>query len=312
MSKIEEAQDILRTLRLPAAQQNEISAFTLLALCAIKEDTPWDQARRQSMTLSKGIMAFVASNYGREYAANTRETFRRQVLHQFVQAGVAEYNPDNPALATNSPRAHYAISMDALQAIQAYGTREWDHRAADFVAKRAAIQRKYVEERNREMVPVRFGNQEFRLSPGEHNELQAAVVTQFAPRFAPGARLLYLGDTADKQKIVDRTALKRMGIPITQHSKLPDIILLDENRNCIMLVEAVTSHGPMNDKRILEMRDLLKNCPLKRIYITAFPDIERFRQHMSDIAWETEIWLANVPEHMIHFNGEKFLQPSGE
>ncbi|MBI1802540.1 MAG: restriction endonuclease, partial [Chloroflexi bacterium] len=119
MSKIEEAQTILRALGLPPAKQNEMSALILLALCGTRPGDSWYQARRQSLTVTKGIMAFVEKEYRRSYAPNTRETFRRQVLHQFVQARIADYNPDAPNLPTNSPRAHYAISPVALKAIKA-------------------------------------------------------------------------------------------------------------------------------------------------------------------------------------------------
>jgi type II restriction enzyme len=110
MSRIEEAKEILRALGLPAAQQNEISALTLLALGRIPPDGRWVDAIGESLTITKGIMEFIAREYGRAYAPNTRETFRRQVLHQFVQAHIAVYNPDTPDLPTNSPRAHYALT----------------------------------------------------------------------------------------------------------------------------------------------------------------------------------------------------------
>lgn len=311
MGKIEEAQDILRAFEMPDGQQNEISALTLLALCGVKEHTPWNRATRQSMTLSKGIMAFVSQEYAREYAANTRETFRRQVLHQFLQAGIAELNPDDQTLPVNSPKTHYAISNAALKAIRTYATPEWNSKAAAFVASKDVLRQRHEKEREREMVSLIFRGKEFRLSPGEHNELQVAVVNEFAPRFAPGARLLYLGDTADKQMIVDKVVLREIGMPITLHSKLPDIILLDQKHDCVMLVEAAVSHGPMNDKRVRELNNLLEKCTLGRIYITAFPDFERFREHMNDLAWETEVWIATEPEHMIHFDGDRFLRAIG-
>lgn len=101
MRKIQEAQKILKSLGLPPAQQNEMSALTLLALCNLGKNDPWTNAQKKSTTVSKGIMNFVKDKYGRRYAANTRETFRRQVLHQFVQARIADYNPDNPSLPTS-------------------------------------------------------------------------------------------------------------------------------------------------------------------------------------------------------------------
>ena len=129
MNKIEETQIILKTLGLPKAQQNEMSALTLLALCNIKETDNWINAQKVSLGVSKGIMTFMQDYYQRDYAPNTRETVRRQVLHQFVQAGIADYNPDIPNLPVNSPRAHYAISVLALETIKTYGTKDWDKSA---------------------------------------------------------------------------------------------------------------------------------------------------------------------------------------
>jgi len=85
LKKVRQAQEILSDLGMPKAQQNDISAFTLLALCNNRKNSKWKDASRQSMTVTKGIMNFIRDNYGKEYAPNTRETFRRQVLHQFVQ-----------------------------------------------------------------------------------------------------------------------------------------------------------------------------------------------------------------------------------
>ncbi|MDI6804917.1 MAG: hypothetical protein QME58_13945 [Bacteroidota bacterium] len=125
MTKIEEAQIILKELGLPKSQQNEISALTLLALCSIKNNSNWKDAQRISLKVTKGVMAFIAKYYKRRYAPNTRETIRRQVLHQFVQARIADYNPDNPNLPVNSPNAHYAISKQVLEFIKTFGTKKW-------------------------------------------------------------------------------------------------------------------------------------------------------------------------------------------
>ena len=147
------------------------------------------------------------------------------------------------------------------------------------------------------------------LSPGTHNQLQAAVVEEFGPRFAPGADLLYVGDTAVKQVIFDAAGLAKLNVPVTQHDKLPDLILYWPERNWLFLVEAVTSHGPVSPKRHHEIDAMLQHCPAERVYVTAFLDRKAFRRYAADIAWETEVWIAESPEHMIHFNGPKFLGP---
>jgi hypothetical protein len=309
MSKIEEAQEILKALGLPAAQQNEMSALTLLALCRITENANWQDADRQSLGVTKGIMNFVADMYGKNYAPNTRETFRRQVLHQLVQGRIVDYNPDEPDLPVNSPKAHYAVSAAALSVIQKYGTPEWEPALTDFKEKVVILTEAYEKERSMTMIPVTVEGEEIKLSAGKHNEVQVAVIEQFAPRFAGGGKVLYLGDTANKDLFVDREELEKIGIPITEHSKLPDIVIYDEPKEWLFLIEVVTSHGPVSPKRILELEDFLKESKVGKIYITAFPDKSEFRKHVADIAWETEVWIADNPDHMIHFNGDKFIGP---
>ena len=311
MSKIAEAQEILKALGLPEQQQNEMSALTLLALCGIREDDEWSDAKRESKGISNDIMVFVNENYKQEspYAPNTRETFRRHVLHQFVQAGIARYNPDNPELPVNSPKAHYALTDETVDVIRAFGTEAWNDRLQMFAEGVAALRDRYADERNMRRIPLVVDGEELRLSPGAHNQLQAEVVNEFAPRFAPGGKLLYMGDTEDKDLYVKEDALSSLRLPVTEHSKLPDIIISDDRRGWLFLIEVVTSHGPISAKRLIELEEFTKDCPYGIVHVTAFPDNKEFRKHVGDIAWETEVWLADAPEHMIHFNGDRFIGP---
>jgi len=310
MGKIKEAQEILKALGLPVAQQNEISAFTLLALCNIEEKSQWKNATRQSLGVSKGIMLFISQQYKRQYAPNTRETVRRQVLHQFVQARIADYNPDNPKLSVNSPRAHYAISREALDTIQQYGTKGWEKAAKKFKSEVMNLSATYANEREILLIPVKLSDgKEIKLSAGKHNEVQAAIVEKFASRFTKGGIVAYLGDTANKNLYVDEKLLKQLGIPIDGHSKMPDVVIYDPEKNWLFLIEAVTSHGPVSPKRLVELEAFLKECKAGKIYVTAFPDFAEFKKHSTNIAWETEVWLVETPDHMIHFNGDRFMGP---
>ena len=144
------------------------------------------------------------------------------------------------------------------------------------------------------MMPVTIEDMEFKLSPGKHNEVQAAVINEFAPRFAAGAKDLYC----------NKELLKEIGIPITEHSKLPDIVIYDGNKEWLFLIEVVTSHGPVSPKRVIELEDFTKECKAGKVYVTAFPDRSEFKKHVADIAW-----IAENPDHMIHFNGDRFIGP---
>lgn len=295
---------------MPPPQSNQMAGLTLLALCGLTQHDSWSGASRGRRTVTKGIMDHVREHFGHDYAPNTRETFRRQVLHQFVLGGVAEHNPFEPGLPTNSPRSHYAISEAALRVVQSFGTAQWEPNVTGFRLDLSAWLAKYEDSRSRTLIPIRFPDgQEMQLSPGSHNELQKAVIEDFAPRFAPGANVLYLGDTAKKDLHVDQQRLLEVSLALTEHDKLPDIVLHDRARNRLFLIEAVTSHGPVDRKRLTEFEALLKSCPARPVYVSAFPDFKEFRKHMRSIAWETEVWLAEVPDHLIHFDGDKFLGP---
>lgn len=301
---------ILDALGLPPAQQNDISALTFLALCGVRPSDPWTAASRKSLTIRKGIMEFIAVEYGKVYRENTRESFRRQVLHQFHQAKVADYNPDNPQLPTNSPNAHYAISEGALAVARSYGSSKWTKGVAEFTATYGNLLETYARHRPENLIPVTFPDgRVFHLSPGQHNVVQAAIIEEFAPRFAPGAVVLYLGDTMKKDLWVDTKYLSDLGIPMTQHDKLPDVVLHESGKDWLFLIEAVTSHGPMSPKRIFELEKMLSGCRSGKIFVTAFPNFAEFRKNAKDVAWETEVWIAEVPEHLIHYNGDKFFGP---
>lgn len=310
MPKVAEAQKILASLGLPKGQQGDVAAYTLLALADLGKTTPWNEARRRSLKIHD-MLVFIKEKHGKTYAENSRETIRRQVLHQLEQARVVDRNPDEPGLATNSPRTHYALSEDALKAIRTFGTLLFDTEIAKFTKSHGALLAIYQAARQGRLIPVVLPSGEIlKLSPGEHNALQAAIVMEFAPRFAQGSLLLYLGDTAQKHLHVDQTVLDVLKIPVTKHDKLPDVVLHLPTKNWLFLIEAVTSHGPVSPKRKHELEAVLQSCPIPRVYVSAFPDLKEFKRHAENVAWETEVWIAEMPDHLIHFNGDKFLGPA--
>ena len=117
------------------------------------------------------------------------------------------------------------------------------------------------------------------------------------------------GLAGDPNLVVNTKALANLGIPITEHDKLPDVVLHDRTRRWLFLIEAVTSHGPVSPKRIVELEKMFAECPAGLVYVSAFPDMAEFKRHAPQIAWETEMWLAEVPDHLIHFNGDRFFGP---
>ncbi len=307
MSRIEEAVEILKALGLPKAQQNERSALTLLALIDLQKDMTWSESKKRPIRIHD-ILTFIQEHYEKQYAENTRETIRRQTLHQFEQAGITIRNPDDPFRPTNSPKTVYAIADDALEVIKKYDTLDWQYTIQEFVNKKGKLIEKYEKRRNKYNIPVDLPDgTSVNFSPGKHNELQVKIIKEFRTRFCPETKVVYVGDAARKLLYIDENLLKELKIPITKHDKLPDVVLYDENKNHLFLIEAVTAHGPLSPKRQIELEETLKHCKARRIYVSAFPDFHEFKRHIDNIAWETEVWIENNPDHMIHFNGPKFF-----
>lgn len=309
MGKIEQAQEILEAIGLPSAQQNEISALTLLALAQLSEKSTWKDAANPMLRVHD-ILIEIKQKYGREYAENSRETIRRRVLHQFEQAGIVIRNADDPTRPTNSGLTNYMLTDLALAVVCAYGSSKWKTKVKDFASQQGRLLDVYQKAREQTKIPLKVAEgRVYKLSPGKHNRLEVAIVEEFGPRFAPGAKLIYLGDTAKKTLILDETVFAKLGIPVSEHGKFPDVILYDSKKNWLFLIEAVTTHGPVSPKRHVELEKLLEKCRAGKIYVTAFLNFATYKKYANDIAWETEVWIAEMPSHMIHLNGDKFLGP---
>ncbi|MEY3201017.1 MAG: hypothetical protein RIR70_567 [Pseudomonadota bacterium] len=306
---IEAAHQIIISLGLPRAQQNERSALSLLALLNLTPGKPWAQAENPLVGITP-IMDWAREHYGKEYAPNTRETFRRQTMHQFCDAGVALYNPDKPDRPVNSPKAVYQVEPAALKLLRSFGTAKWHDNLTAYMAERETLVAKYAMEREQNRIPVEIApGKEITLSPGEHSELIRAIIEDFAPRFAPGSVLVYAGDTGDKWGYFDAALLAELGVDVDSHGKMPDVVLHFTEKNWLLLVESVTSHGPVDGKRHAELAKLFAGSKAGLVYVTAFPNRSIMGRYLVEISWETEVWVADAPSHLIHFNGVRFLGP---
>jgi hypothetical protein len=306
---IEAAQQIIVSLGLPRAQQNERSALCLLALLNLTQGKAWADAENPLVGITP-IMDWAREHYGKEYAPNTRETFRRQSMHQFCDAGVALYNPDKPDRPVNSPKAVYQIEPAALALLRTFDTPAWHDSLAAYLAERETLVARYAKEREQNRIPVEIASgQQITLSPGEHSELIRAIIEDFAPRFAPGSVLVYVGDTGDKWGYFDTALLAGLGVDVDSHGKMPDVVLHFIAKNWLLLVESVTSHGPVDGKRHAELAKLFVGSTAGLVYVTAFPNRSIMGRYLGEIAWETEVWVSDAPSHLIHFNGVRFLGP---
>lgn len=308
--KIQQAIDILALLGMPRAQQNERSALTLLALLDLKPNQTWQEVQRPMMGVTP-IMSWAKDHYGKEYAPNTRETFRRQTLHQFTAGAICLYNPDEPNRPVNSPKACYQITEEVINLLNTFGTKDWDTALREFTGQSHSLASSYAMPRDMNMIPLTLDDgSEIKLSPGEHSQLIRDIVADFGPRFAPGSEVIYLGDTGAKNDFFKEKRLTELGITVDKKGKLPDVILYWPEKDWLLLIESVTSHGPVDGKRHQELKKLFSNSKTAGpVYVTAVPNKAILKRFITEISWETEVWVADNPSHMIHFNGDRFLGP---
>lgn len=301
MNNLEKMQGLLAKLKVPAKQQTELCAYTLLAMAGIKKKTSWNKASNEWVRVHD-IIQFTEKNYGKTYAENSRETFRKQALHHFRTAAFIEDN----GKTTNSPNYRYRLTDEFLHLIKESGSKI---SIEAFLFSHPSLVSKYESKKKMTQIPVVVNGQEFNLSFGKYNQLQKAIVEEFGSRFAPGSECLYIGDTTEKDLFKNEEKLQELGFEITLHDKMPDVVLYNKEKDWIYFIEAVTSVGPMDAKRILELNELTSNVSSGKIFVTAFLDFKTFKKFSESLAWETEVWIADMPDHMIHLNGDKFIGP---
>lgn len=311
MDKIDIAKDLLERIGMPTAQQSTLCCLTLLAMANIKKDSSFQDATNNWIRIHD-VISFIGDEYGVIYAENSRETFRKQAMHHFRTAAIIEDN----GKATNSPNYRYRLTDEFLRVIQSItepdGTcvcEDNDFELQSFINRHQSLKDIYASKKQMQKMPVKINNQDFTFSPGKHNQLQKAIIEEFAPRFAPNSECLYVGDTIEKDLVKNVEKLKELGFEITLHDKMPDVVLYREDKDWIYFVESVTSVGPMDPKRIVEIGQMTGKVSAGMIFVTAFLDFKTFKKFSESLAWETEVWIADMPNHMIHLNGDKFIGP---
>ena len=304
MSKLEEAKNILNELKVPLKQQSDLCGYIILAMADIKKNDKWAKATNKWIRIHE-VIAFIRDSYEVSYAENSRETFRKQAMHHFRNAAFIEDN----GTATNSPNYRYRLTDEMLLLVKTYQSNQWEEHKNKFLKSHQNLIDLYSSKKEVRKMPVKINGDDFTFSPGKHNQLQKLIIEEFAPRFAENSECLYVGDTIQKDLVKNEEKLKELGFEITLHDKMPDVVLYVEDKNWIYFVESVTSVGAMEPKRIKEIEEMTENVSADKIYITAFLDFKTFKRFSDSLAWETEVWIADMPDHMIHLNGDKFLGP---
>ncbi len=311
MDKIETIKQLLETIGMPKAQQSNLCALTILAMGNVKPKDMFHSATNGWIRIHD-VIEFVNTNYNVSYAENSRETFRKQAMHHFRTAAIIEDN----GMATNSPNYRYRLTKEFLDVLREITETENYFVVAEpslsltkFMEHHERLVDIYASKKKVNKMPVLINSEEFTFSPGAHNQLQKAIIEEFAPRFAPGAECLYVGDTTKKDLVNNMTKLAQLGFEISIHNKMPDVVLYCSEKDWIYFIEAVDSVGPMTPARVKDIEAMTWNVKSGKIFITAFLDFPKFKRFSEQLAWETEVWIADMPDHMIHLNGDKFMGP---
>jgi type II restriction enzyme len=295
----------------PRAAEKMIMAF--LAVADVKKRGQWHVARLRTgkdTLKSRDVISYMNEHFCENISMGSYDDIRRKDLKLPVVAGIIVASANKPTAATNDPTRGFSLAPDYLGVIRSFGTSSWGKTLADFMSNKPSLDKTLKGIREIPKIPIRLPSGiVLDFSLGEHNQLQKAIIEEFLPRYGFGAEVLYVGDTAKKQLFKNEDLLSKLNFFALEHDELPDVVSYSSQKNWIYLIEAVHSSGPISPIRLLELQKLTSKCQAAIIYVTAFLDRDTFRKFAPDIAWESEVWIANAPDHMIHFNGDKFLGP---
>ncbi len=313
---INDALDILDAFGVPmtaTGRRRECMAMALIAVAGVKPGEGWASAadfEQDRHLKSRDIINFRNAHLGESGSSGSYDDVRRRDLKPLVTAGIVVNSL--PGSAHNAPNRGYALHPEFAVAMRAFGTADWDGALQAVLTNYTTLKEQLSTERDMKRVPIRLASGvELDFGPGAHNELQRAIVEEFLPRYGFGAEVLYIGDAEDKDAHYDQDRLRDLGFFDLDHEELPDVVAFSATKNWLYVIEAVASSGPVDAYRHAALGKLLADIDADGvIYVTAFPGRGKvFKQYVPEIAWETEVWVASDPDHLIHFNGERFLGP---
>lgn len=312
---INQAIDILIAVGLPmldlTERRQERVAMAFLAVAGVSNDFATAQSATDSRFLkTREIIDYINSYFEEAISSGSYDDIRRKDLLLPVTAMLIVNSAAETGAATNDPTRGYALNPAFATLIKSYGTNKWEENVIAFNRNFTQLKEELQRKRDLQKIPVTLPDGHIlNFSLGEHNILQKAIIEDFLPNFGFGANVLYVGDTSDKNLCKDEKALNELGFFTLEHDELPDVVAYSPSKSMLFLIEAVYSSGPMSEIRVHKLKRQLENCKADNIiFVTAFLTKKDFRKWLVDIAWESEVWLADEPEHMVHFNGHKFLK----
>lgn len=305
--------DIFKEVGIPlneTPRRLEKMAMACLAVGNIKSSFQEAKSADDDFFLkTRDIIDFENEHYGENISSGSYDDIRRKDLLYPVQAGIVLNSSVFDTQATNNPTRGYALNPLFTRLLKSYETPEWETELTAYKEQVKLLKEELERKRDLEKIPVKLPSGiNLLLSAGDHNVLQKLIIEDFLSRFGMGAEVLYIGDTTDKYLFKDKVTLEQVGFFTLEHEELPDIVAYCKEKNLLFLIEAVHSAGPMDEIRVMKLKEQLKNCTAIPIFVTTFLNKKEFKKWVEKIAWESEVWIADNPEHMIHFNGYKFLE----
>jgi type II restriction enzyme len=295
------------------ARVAEKVAFAFLALGDLSPGDAWSRTRdiTQHELTTRGILRWAREHYGEVRSDGSYDYVLRVDLRDMLTSGLVQNTGRLAGKSYNDSTRGYGLEPGFARLVRTYGSPQWENSLRTFLSNRPAfaeaagqprVVAMTVEGRSLDGREIRL-----ELGPGGHNDLIKDSVDEFLGRWAPDAVLLYLGDADDRDLWRDESALESLGIDL--EDVLPDVLAFSPSRGWLIVIEAVHSRGPVSHEKHRRFQEILHNWAERVVYVTTFADRAGFRRFIAEIAWETEVWLAAEPEHLIHFNGERFLGP---
>lgn len=306
--------DVFQLIGIPVDNTDrklERMAKACLAVGKIKKDFSEACSFEDGFTRTRDIISFENKNFGEDISPGSYDDIRRQDLKLLVEAGIVVNSSSTEEQATNNPSRGYGLSTSFANLLHSFGSSKWEILLNEFRKETKSLKEELERRRDLQKVPVTLPNGKIIvLSYGEHNDLQKAIIEVFLPLFGFGAEVLYVGDTKDKFLHLEKAELEKIKFFTLEHEELPDVVAYSREKNLLYLIEAYHSTGEWDEIRVRKVKRKLEEsgCTANVIFFTAFENKNIFKQKAKDIAWETEVWIADSPEHLVHFNGYKFLE----
>ena len=312
---LNDAKQILHAVGMPEKLCNPRCVMTFAAFAEIKaSDAKWKNVS-ESYKGTKFIHDFINEQFpnkagldNKGYAENSRETIRDDTIKPWISAGILEAKP---GLATNDKNNSYRFTAHFAALIRSYGTDQWLESLKDYKESHEDYA-KYLKQAKKieRDYELDFGDINIKLKKSGHNKLQIDLLNSLPKLISKGKpELLYIGDASDRYLIFEKERMKKLGIHVmSETAKLPDIIMYDPVDVRIIFIEAYYSGGAFTIDRVNEIK---RACQCKDVmevvFITGFQDTKKMLRAFNYVAWDTEMWSADEPTHLVHKNGDKFI-----